>query len=125
MTHAEPSRDWEGYWIYYEEGGQPTDFQPDECGKWMLFYPSELIDQRWEQAKLALRCGRMQGVVSMKVSTARAATENAQGQQQQGRGSYKANHVVIFYCGPATNKELVMSIGRLVAAAMNPSVKTM
>jgi len=120
-----PSRNREDYWLFCDEGAEPMSFQPDECGKWMLFYPSERIDQSWEAAKSALRASLLQGVVEMKVSTARAAAENAQAQQQQGRGSYTPSHVLIFYCGPATNKELVMSIGRRVARAMNPSVKSM
>jgi hypothetical protein len=91
----------------------------------MLFYPPDRIDERWETAKLALRSGHMEGVVQMKVSTARAAAENAQQQQQEGRGAYKPNHVLIFYCGPAWDKELMTSIGKRVARAMNPSVKTM
>jgi len=81
--------------------------------------------KRAEAAKLALRSGSMKGVVQMKVSTARAAAENAQQQQQDGKGSHKANHVIIFYCGPANQKEEMMSIGRRVARAMNPSVKSM
>ena len=120
-----PSRNGEDYWIFFEEGAEPMNFQPNECGKWMLFYPSDRIDRCWEEAKRALRSNILHGIVQMKVSTARAAAENAQQQQQQGRGSYGPSHVIIFYCGPATNKELVMSIGKRVARAMNLSVKSM
>jgi hypothetical protein len=122
---AHPSRNLDVYWFFYDEGAVPQIFTPEECGKWMLFYSPDRIDERWEAAKLALRSGSMKGVVQMKVSTARAAAENAQQQQQDGRGSYKANHVIIFYCGPANQKEEMMSIGRRVARAMNPSVKSM
>jgi hypothetical protein len=122
-TH--PSLHVEDYWFFYAEGASPKTFIDEECGKWMLFYPPARIDERWNAAKLALRSGIMQGVVSMKVSTARAAAENAQQQLQQGRGSYSANHVIIFYCGPAGDKDTVMSVGRRVARAMNPSVKSM
>ncbi len=124
-ARSRPSKNLEEYWFYCDEGAQPTTFAPEECGKWMLFYPPDRIDERWEAAKLALRSGQMQGVVQMKVSTARAAAENAQQQQQGGRGSYQANHVLIFYCGPASQKELIMAIGKRVARAMNPSVKSM
>lgn len=122
---ARPSRHLEGYWFFHTEGASPKTFIDEECGKWMLFYSPAVIDERWEAAKRALRSGILQGVVSMKVSTAKAVAENAQQQQQQGRGSYNANHVVIFYCGPAGDKETVMSVGRRVARAMNPSVKSM
>jgi hypothetical protein len=120
-----PSLNVDVYWIFYEEGAVLPSFSQLETGKWMLFYPPERIDERWEAAKLALRSGRMQGVVGMKVSTARAAAENAQQQQHENRGSYKSNHVMIFYCGPASDEDLMMRIGRRVARAMNPSVKSM
>ncbi len=120
-----PSKNLQEYWFFYDEGAVPQTFAPEECGKWMLFYSPERIDERWNVAKLALRSGKMQGVVQMKVSTARAAAENAQQQQQEGRGSHPANHVIIFYCGPAGQKELMIAIGKRVAQAMEPSVKSM
>ena len=122
---ARPSRNLQEYWFFCDQGAVPRTFADGECGKWMLFSPPDCVDERWETAKLALRSGHMEGIVQMKVSTARAVAENAQQQQQEGRGAYKPNHVLIFYCGPACDKQLMTSIGKRVARAMNPSVKSM
>lgn len=69
-------------------------------GKWMLFYDKLLINEKWELAKRLFRNGKLNGVVSMKCSTAfinpRASSDNS---------------IIILYCINSSFEEDIMDIG--------------
>lgn len=80
---------------------------PDESGKWMTFYDMSDLDQAWSRAKDLYRSGQLPGIKSMKVSTAMPT------------GYPASQGVVIFYCGPASDKNKMMTIGHDLARKMD------
>ena len=64
------------FWVYYnhtDESKWTFDAQGrlDREGKWMLFYPKEELDSRWEEACNHFAADRFGEVADMKVSTFR------------------------------------------------------
>ena len=82
---------------------------PEESGKWMMFYHVSQIDDVWSRATQLYRSGQLPDIRSMKVSTA-MPTEYSPDQK-----------VLIFYCGPASNKNKMLAIGRDLVEKMEYS----
>ncbi|KAL8581609.1 hypothetical protein ACOMHN_049166 [Nucella lapillus] len=100
-------------WLYesrQENEDRNVYLMPMESGKWMMFYDVRAINQAWSRAKDLYRSGQLPDVKSMKVSTAMAT------------GGHSANqNVLIFYCGPASNENKMIAIGRDLAQKMDYS----
>lgn len=77
-----------------------------DIGKWMLFYPADNIDDKWKLAKSLYRCRSLNGVTSMKCSTAK----------DNPRASSR-DFVIILYCSNSGNREHILSIGKVIAQA--------
>ena len=76
----------------------------------MMFFPLEEIDDRWHEACDLYRAGKLVGINSMKVSTAKP---NSQRIYDEGEG------IIIFYCGMSTDKENIMEYGRNILQNMH------
>lgn len=75
----------------------------------MLFYGYKSIDFMWVKACNLYRDGELVGVSSMKVSTAKL----------NPRQSSYTKGVIIFYCGPYSNEDLMKCYGKCILEKMN------
>ena len=80
------------YWLFERDSkaGAKYQYDPELTGKWMMFWNKSVLDERWKQAVILYREGKLTGITSMKVSTKR----------DNPRASDKTSGVIIFYCGP-------------------------
>lgn len=84
-------------------------FEPAKRGKWMLFYPRNLMDKKWQEAVKLYKNKELTGIQSIKCSTA-AVNE---------RAGDRTNGAIRFACGPYDDSEAVQSYGRNVVEKMN------
>ena len=104
---SKPMETLDAYWIYESN----TKHNSTDAGKWMLFYPKDDINDKWDVAKQLYRDGVLLGVVSMKCSTARP----------NPRASNTISGIIIFYSDDSSNEELIMNIGRDICRSMQYS----
>ena len=107
MSNDKPMETLDAYWIYESN----TKHNSTDVGKWMLFYPEDDINDKWDVAKQLYRDGVFIGVVSMKCSTARP----------NPRASNTNSGIIIFYSDDSSNEELIMKIGRDICRSMEYS----
>lgn len=88
-------------WLYENnnEGVKSVD-----TGKWMLFYDKSLINEAWVLAKKLYRENKLDGVKSMKCSTA----------YENPRASQLDEGIIILYCSNSSNEETIMNIGKKI-----------
>lgn len=91
----------DSYWLY-ERKAEIVEKYPEPDGKWMQFHHQSQLDMVWEFAKAKYRFGRLEGIHSMKVSTACISS----------RASYSHDGVIIFYCGPSQDETRIKQIGQ-------------
>ena len=101
-----PSEEHEAYFLLIRRADLDPTFEPEEkdpdlSGKWMLFYRPDRIDRQWQRAVHLLATGRLNGIHTIKVATARP----------NPRASSNAK-VLVFYCSPCTDRPKVMAAGR-------------
>jgi hypothetical protein len=90
------------YWIHSIDSSMQKRY-PYIDGKYVMFFPKDELDERWKEANILYKSGKLTGINSMKVST--------QKKNAEGINKYK-NGVIIFYCGPSENKERILEYGR-------------
>jgi hypothetical protein len=90
------------YWIHCIDKKIEKTY-PHIDGKYVMFFPKDELDERWKEANILYKSGKLIGINSMKVST--------QKKNAEGINKYK-NGVIIFYCGPSENKERILEYGR-------------
>ena len=80
------------YWLFERDSkvGAKCHYDPELTGKWMMFWDNAVLDERWKQAVILYREGKLTGIHCMKVSTKR----------DNRRASDNTSGVIIFYCGP-------------------------
>ena len=93
-----PSKISHMYWVYCRED-YLMNMYPANDGKWMMFFPIGEVDDRWAEACGLYRAGKLRGINSMKVSTAKP---NSQRIYDEGEA------IIIFYCGPSEDKTNVL-----------------
>ena len=95
-------------WIYESrrENVQRNNYPEVESGKWMMFFDVSKIDDAWARATRLYRTGQLPDIFAMKVSTA------------MPREYPPHTKVLIFYCGPASDKNKMLAIGRDLAEKM-------
>lgn len=88
-------------WLYENnnEGTKSVD-----TGKWMLFYDKSLMNEAWFLAKKLYRENKLDGVISMKCSTA----------YENDRASTLEEGIIILYCNNSSNEETIMNIGKKI-----------
>jgi len=88
-------------WLYENnnEGVKSVD-----TGKWMLFYDKSLMNEAWVLAKKLYRENKLDGVKSMKCSTA----------YENPRASQLDEGIIILYCYNYSNEETIMNIGKKI-----------
>jgi hypothetical protein len=88
-------------WLYEinNEGVKYVD-----TGKWMLFYDKSLINEAWVLSKKLYRENKLDGVISMKCSTA----------YENPRASTLDEGIIILYCNNSSNEETIMNIGKKI-----------
>lgn len=74
-------------------------------GKWMMFFSFNEINSRWREACELYNTGKLIGINSMKVSTAKQ-------NNFKGRLHGPNEFIIIFYCGPSEDREIVLTYGR-------------
>lgn len=99
-----PSQEFSNYWLTAFDGNNASRY-PNKDGKWMMFFPMSQIDAKWAEACQLYYSGRLTGVNSMKVSTAK---QNPFPERLHGPNE----GIIIFYCGPCEDKASVMNYGR-------------
>ena len=82
---------------------------PNKLGKWELFYPQTVLNEKWHAAVALYRAGQISGIQSMKCST---GAVNSSGRQRD-RG------VIMFACGPYEEEETVLQYGRNLVEKMS------
>lgn len=75
-----------------------------DTGKWMLFYDKSLMNEAWVLAKKLYRENKLDGVKSMKCSTA----------YENPRASQLDEGIIILYCSNSSNEETIMNIGKKI-----------
>jgi len=73
-------------------------------GKWMLFYDKLLMNEAWVLSKKLYRENKLDGVKSMKCSTA----------YENPRASTLDEGIIILYCNNSSNEETIMNIGKKI-----------
>ena len=101
--NSNPTECFKDYWLYCYDNYIAKKFYHSD-GKWMMFFPlNTTLDYYWKMACQAYRLGKLAGVNSMKVSTAK---RNPLAIYPKGMG------IIIFYCGESEDQETVMNYGR-------------
>ena len=88
-------------WLYENKN---KDIKGVDTGKWMLFYDNSLMNEAWILAKKLYRGNKLEGIISMKCSTA----------YENPRSSILGDGIIILYCSNSSNKEIIMNIGKKV-----------
>jgi len=104
LTTQKPSKELDDYFIFESDpqiSDKWGDYDIKLSGKWMMFYPWSIMDEKWEEAVEQYRSGKLTGIKSMKVAT----------KKQNPRASDASTGVIIFYCGPENDEKLMMSYG--------------
>ena len=80
------------YWLFERDSkaGAKCHYDPELSGKWMMFWDNAVLDEKWKQAVILYREGKLTGIHGMKVSTKR----------DNKRARDNTSGVIIFYCGP-------------------------
>ena len=91
-------------WLYENSGIISYD-----TGKWMLFYPIGLMNEKWLLAKKLYREKKLYGINSMKCSTL----------FQNPRASDLNNGIIIIYSSDSSNEEKIRDIGKKILDSFN------
>ena len=102
-----PSQVIHSFWLFEHKDELVQKYPPSD-GKWMQFYRKSQLDATWDLAKLKYRAGQLEGISSMKVSTA----------CESPRSSNSADGVILFYCGPSNDEQRIMYIGEKLLKEM-------
>jgi len=78
------------------------DVKRVDSGKWMLFYDKSFMNEAWNIAKKLYRENKLDGVKSMKCSTA----------HESPRASTLDEGIIVLYCNNSSNEETIMNIGK-------------
>ncbi len=103
-----PSKITNEFWIFCKEDAISKKY-PANDGKWMMFFPLSELDLRWNEACGLFRAGKLKGINSMKVSTAKP---NPKAIYAKGEG------IIIFYCGASENRANVLDYGKNILIHM-------
>ena len=98
--HLNPVEVTDSPWLY-EEKPDIAQRHPAADGKWMQFYHKSQLNAMWNLAKTKYRADMLEGIHSMKVSTA----------YPNPRASSSTDGVIIFYCGPSADAERMVHYG--------------
>lgn len=100
--HLNPSEVNHLYWVYCIDDYLYHKY-PSYEGKWMMYFRTVELDIRWRRACELYMAGKLIGVNSMKVSTAK---HNPVANFAPGMG------MIIFYCGPSEDKDNLIEYGK-------------
>jgi hypothetical protein len=96
-------------WLYEKNKNEDVKIVDiSDIGKWMLFYDKSLMNDVWCIAKNLYRENKLDGVESMKCST---AFESPRSTSDKG--------VIILYCYDSSNEETIMNIGKKIIEIFN------
>ena len=88
-------------WLYENKN---DGIKSVDTGKWMLYYDKSLMNEAWNIAKKLYRENKLDGVTSMKCSTA----------YENPRASTLEKGIIILYCNNSSNEETIMDIGKKI-----------
>jgi hypothetical protein len=91
-------------WIFENNLDLNKGIDNDDIGKWMLFFDNDDINKKWLKAKKKYDKNKLNGVLSLKVSTA----------MKNPRSSNDTKKVIIFYCNNSNNQNHILSIGKTI-----------
>lgn len=93
-----------------EEIGNQYSFDSKPGGKWMLYFPRDIINKKWQEAAGLYRERKLCGIKYISCST---AASNPSAIEAQGKG------VILFACGPCEDEALVTNYGKTIIQEMN------
>ncbi|MGA2602654.1 MAG: putative phosphothreonine lyase domain-containing protein [Verrucomicrobiia bacterium] len=95
---SKPSNDKRGHWLFAKRklGSYPE--HTDRGGKWLIFVPSDAVDEVWQKIKLAVEEGKLGSAA--KVSTAKPNPNSTD----------SSKHVICVYTYDATDETDVRQI---------------
>eukprot|EP00057_Strongylocentrotus_purpuratus_P017440 XP_011671914.1 PREDICTED: uncharacterized protein LOC105441947 [Strongylocentrotus purpuratus] len=106
MPELLPSEDTRDHWQWHfpecSPSGCADEYDYSKSGRWMLFYSPAEIDEKWQMMKGLFDSNELDGVRGLKVSTASSLQGNQRG---------KRPAVIMVYCGPWDDEDLVSRVG--------------
>lgn len=108
-----PRDEKEFFWIIEKDENIFNAKPLKNVGKWMMFYDEKIINEKWNLAKEYYKKGKLKGVLSLKVSTAK----------KSDRASNKKTRVIIFYCNKSHIEKRILKIGKKLSKKMNYDCK--
>ncbi|KAF2359339.1 hypothetical protein FHG87_009901 [Trinorchestia longiramus] len=102
-TIVDPMSEVDYLYILEEDQKRVRKYEHDKSkgGKWILFFETRYLNSMWKKCCSIYRFGRLEGIKSLKVSTAK----------KNPRCSTIATGVIVFHCGPCDNKPLMLKYG--------------
>ena len=94
------------FWHWNRKALDGVEYDPSTIGKWMLFYPTSEMYDRWNLVKSLFDAGELHGVGELQVHTAK------------DNDGHDVSGVINVYCGPYDDEELMMRIGKNLAKKM-------
>jgi len=102
----------ESPWLYEKKPNTIIE----NSGKWMLFYPKNVMNEKWKLAvDLYRNSNKLSGVVSMKCST----------KCDNSRATNKKDGIIIFYCNNSEDEQNIKKIGEKILDDMDYKNNTM
>lgn len=106
-SSLKPTEVTDSHWLY-EIKPEIIERYPQSDGKWMQFHHRSQLNMVWGLAKAKYRFGGLEGIHSMKVSTACISP----------RANNFNDGVIIFYCGPSEDETKMKQIGQKLLEEM-------
>ena len=105
VSEKNPTEVFDVSWIRYSEENIASKYASilqGSTGKWMMFFEIKDLDEKWNLAKRCYRERKLNGIMRLEVSTMFDSPKRFPGQ----------HGVILFYCGPCSNEELMKDYGR-------------
>lgn len=105
-----PTKTTDRYWIPKKNYDIAEKYPCDrsKSGYWLMVFNKAWLDKKWLKACDLYEGGKLKGINSMRVSTAK-----------QFEGKYKFTGTILCYCGPCDDLKLVASYGENLAKRMD------
>ena len=94
-----PTEITDSYWVFH---GTSNAKEKKDVGKWMLFYPKNMLDKKWKEMCILWDNNKLLGVLSMKCSTGKL----------NPRSSNDDEGIIILYCNNSGDEHEIMRIGK-------------
>lgn len=109
-TESVPTKVTDAYWLHERNAKIADKYQCErvKSGHWLMIFNRAWLDKAWQKACKLYREDKLTGIHSMRVSTAK-----------QSDGDHKYTGIIMYYCGPSDQLDLVKSYGENLAKLTN------